>query len=234
MGYPFTNMNSTSRVESVIANSNGDVYIFCDFDLTFYKNGGLYLFQISGMDTDFIETVFSAYGSDYFDDSCTFEIVYSLYQIVILITNKGGSYIDSSLTTKSEKYAKMSYYKIDMTGNVYLLSQKEEISDVVANLYGSDKFDSITIKFVEDPYKPASIVNPFEEGFIYYSMLYFDTANNSTVLHQSLSAEISDGSINNKCIIAKYANSNFSDKKIVIYIDNLFWEESENNFAFLY
>lgn len=233
LGYPFTYMNSTSHIESVIANTNGDVYIFCDFDLAFYVNGGLDLLHISGMDTDYITTVFSAYGSDYFDDSCTFEIIYSLYQTVILITNKGGSYIDSSLTTKSEKYAKMAYYRIDMTGNAYLLSQKEEISDVVVPLYGSEKFDSIIIKFLEDPYKPAKMVNPFEDGFIYYSMLRFDTAQDRTLYH-SLSMEISDGSKNNKCIIAKYADSNFSDKELVIYIENLFWEESENNFAFLY
>lgn len=223
LGYPF-NINTAPIPRRFFANIEDNIYIIANYSSTYISR--TYIFHISNLETDFISTAFDSYGSSFFHNKPVgIDIVYSSTQILLLIHNgiEEGPYGD---VIHTEWYDNIAYYIIYENGNIGKVLEKDDNKDLVMPLYGSDKHDTFTLKFIREKYIEPGFFSPIDDGMAYYSQLQKDSASN----FQDTSLEILEGYRNAECIIGRYENSSGI---LVVYIDNLFLQESEGNFAFI-
>lgn len=223
LGYPF-DINTAPRPNRFFTNIEDNIYIISGYSSTYISR--TYIFRISNLETDFISTAFDSYGSSFFHNKPVgIDIVYSSTKILLLIHNgiEEGAYGD---IVHTDWYDNIAYYIIYENGNIGKVLEKDDNKDLLMPLYGSNKYDTFRLRILRDKYITPNTINPIDEGTAYYSQLKKDSASN----FQDTSLEILGGYRNSECIIGRYENSSGI---LVVYIDNLFLEESEGNFAFI-
>lgn len=224
LGYPF-NTNTSPVPGTMFTNIDDHIYIVSDYETTYTTR--TYLFHISDFDTDFITTAFDSYRSSYFHKTrIGIDIIYSGAAQILLLFHNGigeGAYGN---VVHTDWYDNMEFYRINPNGNLEFILQKDENKDLMMPLYGSNKHDKFRLRLLMDKYLPPNTINPLDEGTAYYSQLNKGSASD----YMNTSLEIVENYRNFECIIGKYENS---DGILVVYIDNLFFEESEGNFAFI-
>lgn len=227
LGHPF-DRNTAPDPNMLFANIDDHLYIVTDYETTYTNR--TYLFHISNLDTDTITIAYDSYRSDYFGNAkIGIDIIYSGSGQILLLFHNGIEKIEYEGTiSHTDWYDNMEFYKIGPSGNLEFVLQKEENKDLVIPLYGSNKHDTFKLRLLRDKYITPSQINPIDEGTAYYSQLRKISASDYGNINTSL--EIVEGYRNFECIIGKYENS---DGILVVYIDNLFFEESDGNFAFI-
>ncbi len=226
MGYPFDTFDTAPVPLMIIANTEDHIYIMSNYKTTYTSR--TYLFHFSDFDTDFISTAFDSYRSSYFEHSRVgIDVIYSDSSQILLLFHNGIEKIEYGPTyVHDDWYDNMAFYRIGPSGNLEFILQKDENKDLEIPLYGSNKHDTFRLRLLMDKYLPPNMINPIDEGTAYYSQLNKGSASD----YINTSLEIVENYRNFECIIGKYENS---DGILVVYIDNLFFEESEGNFAFI-
>lgn len=234
LGYPF----NTAGVDLTASNYMivGDENVF----LVTYANSAAsgretIIYKIANMDTDTLYTAYRKSGAAT-NGTLFIDIVYDNYQTVFLIYKPNMVWF--------------AYYRIDTMGNFLKISEKtdDSVKQIALPLYGADGHtlnnitgnpsisSELTIKFTDaDKYKTIS--EYIADGIYPYDYLDFYTASHLDNNSESLYTD--NGSYKKDCVICATRTFNtsydgkISAKRILIFIDNLFWEESENNYAVL-
>lgn len=224
LGGYFANTYAQNTEYSKIAVVSEILYIVADGYLTSATNKGTRILKIRDMDLDSIYTeLFIGENNSYFDDYGSVEVVYDGYQVVYLATNRGGNNYVGGYSYKY-KYAKMRYYVINPIGTLGLVKEITNRENLVIPFKIGPLNRELVISFTENG----------EEGEDQYYVnckdLRWDSSEDIKLDgFPSTSLVINSGTRNQQCLIPKWGSM-----KAVIYIDNLFWEDSENNFAIKY
>lgn len=224
LGGYFANKYTQYTVYSKIAVVSEILYIVADGASTDATNKGTRILKIRDMDLDSIYTeLFIGENNSYFDDYGSVEVVYDGYQVVYLATNRGGNNYVGGYSYKY-KYAKMRYYVINPIGTLGLVKEITNRENLVIPFKIGLLNRELVISFTENG----------EEGEDQYYVnckdLRWDSSEDIKLDgFPSTSLVINSGTRNQQCLIPKWGSM-----KAVIYIDNLFWEDSENNFAIQY
>lgn len=214
----------------VLADGNGNVFLICyDVDA---RNGGTVIFKVQGMDTDFIYTVFWARNSKILNGArCGIDIMYDSFQ-TMFIAHRGfeeepGFVENGNISDKG--YYNMEFYKINSEGNVLLVSEKRD-HEIGIKCFGIPGRDYLTIKFggrIDSSYEGADV-----EGIIYFSNvtkgISSSTNNFTSAIFDYNKQETEPG------FVGMYSWKEYltgKNRSVVIFIDNLFFQESENNYV---
>lgn len=226
LGYPF-NVSGIDISLSQMIVGNENVFLIANAQSSTARE--VIIYKIKNMDTDNLYVVYrGALNNSQID------VIYDNYQTVFFIHN-----------VNLEQFA---YYLIDLSGNFLKISEKtdDSIKQITLPLYGAEGYglidiighpailSELTVKFIAtEQYKTTS--EYIAEGTYPYASLEFHTASH----YNSESLYVDDGFYNKECVICTTKtfntsyNGKISAKRILIFIDNLFWEESENNYAIL-
>lgn len=222
------NVNIDAEGIHVLANDNENVYMFCPFANA--RNGGTYVFHVSEMETEDVYISFFGGSSKFLEGArCGIEIIYDSYQTLFAVHNEkyevgNLKYVDTN------SYKKTEFYIINALGQTMLAVQKDGTEDMHIKCIGLNNVNVLGIRFRRKG--KEAYQNPEIDGFIYFADIKkgISSKSNGTT---KLSLEIKYGKEkNDKCFIGTYSWGTFGNmKSMVIYIDNLFWNESDNNFA---
>lgn len=224
----FEKDNVTMGNIHVLANGNGDIYFIC-YDAG-ASNGGTYIFHASGLsNADYTTISFSARNSRFLEGYlCGIDIVYDSYQTLFVAHNASNT-VGNITRVDAESYRKMEFYTIDAVGNTLRTLQKDGEEDMYIRCIGLDGIKFLAIKF--EGRETGELGRVEREESIYYRNI---TKGISSSVTGDTSLEINyDKARNDRCFIGSYSFRDNSGqyKKMIIYIDNLFLRESENNFA---
>lgn len=196
------------------------------FFITYQSSTARYLYYVKDMDTDYIYTALRiGFDDKFFENTGCINVCYDNYQVVLEVTNKPN--LNPATYERTIKYSKVKYFSINAMGAVGLLKQIEGLEDLTIPLYNYRFRDDITIRFDEIS------GDDFFNGYIQCSSL----GSQYAFFYKELSGGdltsclIEKGNKNKQCIIKTYYIAGL-DGYVVIYIDNLFWNQSEGNFAF--
>ena len=231
LGYPINPIGQLIDSMSLLVVSDENVFLN-----TLYRGvSGTenIIYKIINMDTDTLYTMYRKNTS-----VSNIDIIYDNYQTALFIH-------DANLT-------QFAYYRIDPMGKFLKISEKEGngIKQITMPLYGIGEYgliditghpaipSELTIEItIAEQYKTTS--EYIAEGAYPYSRLDFYTASHSS----SESLYVDNDIYSKECIICTtktfdviYNAENLTKqatKRILIFLDNLFWEESENNYAVL-
>lgn len=214
----------------ILANDNGDIYILCPE--TNANNGGTYIFHASGLsNADYPTISFSARNSSFLGVAkCGIDIVYNSYQTMFIAHGERKTHGGITQDIISS-YKKSEFYEIDAAGNTLRILQKDSADgDMYVKCIGLEGVDVLGIRFSQEGIISSQNVDPKITGYIYYQDIVKGISSGGET-----SLEIGyDKSRNDKCFIGYYfwrEDMTSVPKRMVIYFDNLFWRESENNFA---
>lgn len=224
------NVNMARGGMKIIADGNGNAFIICyDVDA---KNGGTVIFKVQNMDTEFVYTVFWARNSKILNGAvCGIDIVYDSFQ-TMFIAHRGFGKEPEFAENRSNAdggYYNMEFYTINSTGNVILVSEKIN-KEIRIKCFGIPERDHLTIKFggfQGDGYKGAD-----EEGVIYFYNVKKGLSSSTDSYTSSIFDY--DKQETNPGFIGEFSWKDFWTSKyrsVVIFIDNLFFNESENNYV---
>ena len=224
LGGYFANTYAQNTEYSKIAVVSEILYIVADGFLTSATNKGTRILKIRDMDLDSVYTeLFIGENNSYFDDYGSVEVVYDGYQVAYLVTNKGGNNYVGGYSYKY-KYAKMRYYVINPIGTLGLAKEITNRENLVIPLKIGTLNRELVISFTENGEQGEN------QYYVNCKDLKWDSSEDEKLAgFPSTSLAIISGTRNQQCLIPKWTSG-----KTVIYIDNLFWEDSENNFAIQY
>lgn len=214
----------------VWANGNGDIYIYCPNVNA--NNGGTYLFHASGLqNADYPTIAFAARNSKFLGVArCGIDIVYDSYQTMFIA--HGERKTQGGITQDIiSSYKKSEFYEIDAVGKTLRILQKDSADgDMYVKCIGLEGLDILGIRFSQEGKISSRNVDPKTTGYIYY-----EDINKGISSGGETSLEIRyDKKRNDRCFIGYYSwrdDMTSRERVMAIYFDNLFWRESDNNFA---
>lgn len=218
----------------ILADGNGNAFLICPN--VGASNGGTAIFKVQNMDTDNIYTAFWARTSKILNGSvCDIDILYDSYQTLFL-AHRGFSEEKEFVEGRSGRsgYYNMEFYVIDSSGNVIPTLQERD-KEINIKCYEMPDRDYLTIKFggrkdTGDDYK-----TPTTEGIIYFYNIKKGISSSRTEL--DLNSVIFDYNKmqNDTVFVGEYSWTDYynyvpKQRTVVIFIDNLYMNESDGNF----
>lgn len=217
----------------ILADENGNVFLICpDIDAT---NGGTVIFKVQNMDTERVYTAFWARNSEILNGSeCGIDIVYDSYQ-TLFIAHRGyyeeKAFIEGSYA--SGGYYNMEFYVIDSAGNV-IPTLRERDKEINIKCYGIPGREYLTIKFGGRK-ETGNDETPTTEGIIYfYNIRKGISSSRSNLDLNSVIFDYDKQSYENAFVgtysWTDYYNYVSKQRTVVIFVDNLYMNESNGNF----
>lgn len=208
---------------AILADEIGNAYII-SFNVG-ASNGGTYISKVENMDTETIYTAFWARASKTLNGSyCDIDILYDSYQTLFL-AHRGFTEEKEFVEGGRGKngYYNMDFYKIDSIGRTMSVSQKKDW-EIKVRCFGVSGRTYLTIVFGGK--KDSSYKGPEEEGIIYF----YDVRKgiSSSTADIDLDSVIFDYDKTQEDAV--FVGEFYYGKYYVIFIDNLFFNESEGNF----
>lgn len=223
LGGYFANQYASGSTYSNMAVVNEIIFIVADSRATSATNKGTRVLKIADMDLESIYTeLFIGESNDYFDDYGDINVIYDGYQVAYLATNRGGNNYEKGYSYKY-KFAKMRYYLINPIGVLQLIKENTNKENLVIPIKNYWKME-LVISFMENG----------EEGenqeYTDCKELVFGVSERTEGKGvPSTSLIINNEARNQQCIVARRSGTNE-----IIYINNLFFDESEENYAIMY
>lgn len=210
---------------AIIADENGNAFLVCyDVGAT---NGGTVVFKVENMDTELVYTTFWARTSDTLNGSeCGIDIIYDSYQTMFLAHRGYGeekNFIEGPVG--SDGYYNMEFWIINSAGNV-IRTEKKRNHEINIKCFGIPGRSYLTIKFEGNQARDHEYISPEADGYIYFQNIRKGITSskndNTSCVFDYDKTEYSN------CFVGNY---NREGREYVIYIENLYTNESDGNFV---